>query len=196
MHAIRLGSLPTSNERDVTTRVASTSQFITRFVGAAIQSNMKSAGQRGLTTGFNDGTPALRRPGDARRGDGRTAQIDDVAWGCPNTHATPWVGTAQPHVGVQKSGACCWEEGAEQRVTCRGLEAGEKELLLPCGIGHRKKAGVEHLAGVLRRGGGGKWSEALGEQDSRVGELGWKRGCRGGRAEAPRHGRRRAHCSS
>jgi hypothetical protein len=70
MHAIRLGSLPTSNARGVTTtRAASMVQFITRFVGAAIQSNMKSAGQRGLTTGSHDGTSALRRFGEARRGD-------------------------------------------------------------------------------------------------------------------------------
>jgi hypothetical protein len=93
MHDIRLGSLPTSNARGLTTtRAASTAQFITRFVGAAIQSNTKSVGQQSLTTGSHDGTSALRRFGEARRGDSRTTHINGAAWGYPNTHATPWSG--------------------------------------------------------------------------------------------------------
>jgi hypothetical protein len=57
-----------------TTRAASTALFITQFAAEAIQSNTKSAGQRGLTMGSHDGTSALRRFGEARRGDSRTDQ--------------------------------------------------------------------------------------------------------------------------
>jgi hypothetical protein len=131
MHAIRLGSLPMSNARGLMTiRAASTTQFITRFIGATIQSNTKSAGQRGLTMGSHDGTSALRRFGEARRGDSRTAHINGAAWGCPNTHATPWSGLRRSSEARDVEGirGCCGGPAPLRRSGRRWLRTSAHEL--------------------------------------------------------------------
>jgi hypothetical protein len=72
MHAIRLGSLPMSNAGGVTTtRAASTTQFITRFVGAAIQSNTK-AQDSGVSPRVP--TTARRRCADSVKRDAETVE--------------------------------------------------------------------------------------------------------------------------
>jgi hypothetical protein len=42
----------------------------------------------------------------------------------------PWEGRAELLLGHER-------EGSSQGVACKGMEAGEEELLLPCGKGHR-----------------------------------------------------------
>jgi hypothetical protein len=97
-----------------------------------------------------------------RRVDGRTAQIDDVVWGCPNTHATPWVGTAQ--IGPMQA----TQRGSHDRCSLRHFAE------------HSTREAKEHAAAISGRrqgevaGGGahgkrlsaGKkiWASRLGER--------------------------------
>jgi hypothetical protein len=106
------------------------------------------------------------------------------------------LGLQPPWLGAAASSRSCVLAPLEQGGRCLGARMGERRAPVPAlrqGTqgGRRPTSSTSLVCCVEGASGERRW-----RKDSWLGELGWKRGRRGGRAEATCHGRRRAHCSS
>jgi hypothetical protein len=96
----------------------------------------------------------LRRSGEVRRVDGRTAQINDTTWAVSNTIATARVGTAQVERSTRCGGdrGCCFVEEKRRLVLLHKgkKEGGRAELLL--GHGRERALGEGWSSGAAQEG--------------------------------------------
>jgi hypothetical protein len=96
----------------------------------------------------------LRRSGEVRRVDGRTAQINDTTWAVSNTIATARVGTAQVERSTRCGGdrGCCFVEEKRRLVLLHKgkKEGGRAELLL--GHGREGALGEGWSSGAAQEG--------------------------------------------